>query len=482
MPAEPIPDLDDAPPDEDQADDAVGGVAVAYVFDGQNVSYSWHHSMVELIGWDLAHEARILRGGYIATRCGTDGLVQARNKTVSEFLDQRRTADWLFWIDTDMGFPPDVVDQLLSVADPAERPVVGALTFSQRELTPDGMGGWRTSPAPVLMDWRRVGEQQGHAVRWNYSRNTVTQVAGTGSACILIHRSVLERVRERYGDRWYDRTINPTMGDLVSEDLSFCMRLLALEIPMFVHTGVRTTHAKSCWVAEDDYLATLPPPPATEPTAVVVPVLRRPQNAAPFMASLRASTGLATAYAVVDPGDEETAAAWARAGAVVLDSRIDGRDGTFAEKVNRGYAATDEPWLFLVGDDVRFRPGWLDHAQAAAGERFHVIGTNDLGNPRVLAGEHATHMLIRRSYVDEMGASWDGPGVVAHEGYRHWYVDDEIVAAAKARGVWMPAGRSHVEHVHPLYGKAAPDEVYELGAASSEADRELFEKRRAEYL
>jgi hypothetical protein len=151
--------------------------------------------------------------------------------------------------------------------------------------------------------------------------------------------------------------------------------------------------------------------------------------------------------------------------------------GTFAEKVNHGYAKTAEPWLFLVGDDVRFHPGWLDHAQAVAGDQFHVIGTNDLGNPRVTSGEHATHLLVRRSYVDEFGASWDGPGVVAHEGYRHWFVDDEIVAAAKQRGVWAMALASSVEHLHPNWGKAEPDEVYELGASRAQADRKTFKAR-----
>jgi hypothetical protein len=106
-----------------------------------------------------------------------------------------------------------------------------------------------------------------------------------------------------------------------------------------------------------------------------------------------------------------------------------------------------------------------------------VVGTNDLGNPRVTSGEHATHLLIRRSYVDEHGASWDGPKTVCHEGYRHWYVDDEIVTAAKQRGTWAMALGSVVEHLHPMWGKGEPDEVYLAGQASAKADAELFQAR-----
>jgi hypothetical protein len=203
-------------------------------------------------------------------------------------------------------------------------------------------------------------------------------------------------------------------------------------------------------------------------------VLGRPEHAAPFMASLRASTGMARAYAVVH--EDHVAQAWRDAGADVITGDVT----TFARKVNLAASKTAEPWLFLVGSDVVFHPGWLDHAQAAAhGGRFHVVGTNDLGNPRVMAGEHATHLLVRRSYIDEVGASWDGPGVVCHEGYGHMFVDDEIVEAARRRGVFAAALGSRVEHLHPAWHKADMDEVYELGLSHYPADKALYEKRSA---
>jgi hypothetical protein len=157
--------------------------------------------------------------------------------------------------------------------------------------------------------------------------------------------------------------------------------------------------------------------------------------------------------------------------------------GTFAEKVNHAYSGLDfkadaAPWVMLVGDDVVFRPGWLDQAQHVANKTGgNVIGTNDLGNARVMAGEHATHMMIRRSYIDEQGASWDGPGVVCHEGYSHWFVDDEMVCAAKQRGTFFPALGSIVEHMHPYWGKSEVDEVYKKGQENAARDKDTFNKR-----
>jgi hypothetical protein len=448
-----------------------------------------------LIGWDLANHTRVIRGGYIGIRAGTDGMTLARNKAVKDFLAEK-DAEWLFWIDTDMGFPPDTVDRLVEAADPEKRPIVGALCFGQEEYLDDGLGGFRCRAIPTIYDWVDTGEQQGFAVRWKYSIDTLTQVGATGAACVLVHRSVFEKMQEKFGLAWYDRVPNTSTGQVLGEDFSFALRAGTMSIPMFVHTGVKATHYKNMWLAEDDYWRQVAmdatqagagpavAPPATERVDVIVPVLNRPDNAKPFMQSLRASTGMATVYAVVEPDDTATGDAWLNAGARIVwghdelssfvEGQTEGVAHTFAEKVNLAYRQTQAPWLFITGDDVRFRPGWLDQAQHAAGDKYHVIGTNDLGNPRVTSGEHAVHMLIRRSYVDEVGASWDGPGIVAHEGYRHWFVDDEIVTAAKLRGVWTPCLASIVEHLHPIFGKAESDATYRLGQSTVEQDRRIF--------
>lgn len=449
-------------------------VTVAYVHQ-HDVAFSWHHSMVELLGFDLAMHQRVLRGGYASVSGSSHSVPEARNMAVKSFLES--DVPWLWWIDTDMGFAPDTVERLIEVADPDERPIVGGLCFVQREVAMDGMGGRVTAPAPTIYEWVTAEGVSGFQGRANYPANSLVRCAGTGAACVLVHRSVFEAVADKYGPVWYDRVPNPTAGGMMGEDLSFCMRAGVVGVPVHVHTGVRTSHYKTLWLAEHDYWNWTIAPPATAPAAVIVPVLGRPQNAGPFMRSLRASTGLATVYAVHDPQDTETAQAWTDQGAHLIVWN-NGQPGTFAEKANLGYKRTAEPWLFFTGDDVRFHPGWLDHAQAVAGDTMHVVGTNDLGNPRVLAGEHATHLLIRRSYIDEVGASWDGPGVVAHVGYRHWYVDDEIVTAAKQRGVWAMALGSKVEHLHPIWGKGEDDDTYRLGQKHAEQDRKLWQGRR----
>lgn len=214
---------------------------------------------------------------------------------------------------------------------------------------------------------------------------------------------------------------------------------------------------------------------------VLVPVLWRPQNAQPFMDSIAGSYDAddwdLQVTSIANTDDVETGTAWYEAGAHLVYT--DKQPGSFAQKVNVGYESTQREWLFLVGDDVRFHQGWLE-AALQHGEHA-VIGTNDLGNGSVIAGQHATHMFIRRDFVDECGSSWDGPGVVAHEGYRHCYVDDEIVYRAKQCGEWIAALDSVVEHLHPAWGKAPGDDTYNLGGSFMGADGETFRARVAQY-
>lgn len=147
-------------------------------------------------------------------------------------------------------------------------------------------------------------------------------------------------------------------------------------------------------------------------------------------------------------------------------------------KVNAAYAATVEPFIFMAADDVEFHPGWLTAALAEMVDGVSVVGTNDMANQRVIAGEHSTHSLVRRTYCDRPGATADLPETVMHEGYRHWCCDDELVQVAKARGAYAHAHDSLVQHHHPYFGGAPKDETYRLGESRARQDKQLFARRR----
>jgi hypothetical protein len=216
---------------------------------------------------------------------------------------------------------------------------------------------------------------------------------------------------------------------------------------------------------------------------IIVPALHRTGNPPVLMDSLRRTAdGCFRCWFIIEDGDVEERRAVENAGATAVD-----HGGTFPEKVQFAWEMLQErgdcaPWIMPVGDDVMFHPGWLDAALAAAQEYgWDVVGTNDLLNPRVLSGTHATHPLIRSDYIAKRGASWDGPGTVCHTGYRHCYVDNEWSRVALDRGVFGVALNSVVEHLHPFNNKVLDPSGYDEAYASMHSDAAIYVKREAQF-
>lgn len=207
---------------------------------------------------------------------------------------------------------------------------------------------------------------------------------------------------------------------------------------------------------------------------VIIPVLRRPHRVAPLLESLVAATPEPhRVLFVCDPDDGAERDAVDAAGAERIDVAAN-----YAGKINAGYRATTEPLMFLAADDVHFHPHWLERAVACLNDpAIGVVGTNDLGNPRVMAGLHATHSLVTRDYVDRFGTI-DEVGKVLHESYPHEYVDTEFVETAKARCAWAFARDSIVEHLHPHWGKAPTDALYDAHPQRMQAGARIFKRRR----
>jgi len=212
---------------------------------------------------------------------------------------------------------------------------------------------------------------------------------------------------------------------------------------------------------------------------IVVPVLNRPDHAALFVASARFAT-LGMPVGIVAVTENRTDFdAWRATGERLLYAKD---RHTFAEKCNHAAGWISSDWLFFTGDDVRFQCGWLEEALRVADETgAMVVGTNDLGNPHVMAGDRGTHCLVNRRYIMERGASGDGPGTAFSEAYKHC-CDVELVEVAKARGVWAHAHDSIVEHCHPTWGKGEMDATYAEGMSHQVADWRTWKKREQRVL
>ena len=230
---------------------------------------------------------------------------------------------------------------------------------------------------------------------------------------------------------------------------------------------------------------------------IIAPLWRRTRNIARMYESAYVATPLARVLFVASALDEHVVD-------YLNDAELDhvvvagegGERGDYAIKINEGYRASAEPFMFLGADDIVFQPGWYEAARklmfgttpdgkySSYGpdyqlERIGVVGTVDDCNPRTMAGTASTHSLVARWYADE-GACIDQDHVIYHEGYWHEYCDDELVQTAIARDAYAHALDAHVTHHHPINDSMTveDDEVYQRGRANSRRSRVLFTRRR----
>jgi len=229
-------------------------VVVGYLHPG-TVHAAFMESVLDLLVYDTAFHQRIVNGGgRLATQAGAN-LSGPRNGLVKRFLEYGK-ADWLWMVDSDMTFRPDTVERLLEHADPETAPIVGGLCFGfddKGEIQPTLFGLMGDESSPQVIRYHE------------WPPESMFQVAATGAACLLIHKSVFERMRDieiptRGGRRgfndafpWFQELEHD--GQPVSEDIAFCWRAGLAGIPLFVNTAVQLGHIKDRELTMDAYLA-----------------------------------------------------------------------------------------------------------------------------------------------------------------------------------------------------------------------------------
>jgi hypothetical protein len=221
-----------------------GTAVVAHLSPGE-WSACFGASLIDLLFYDLAHNRRVVghQYGHLHKEAGADNVYAARNKCCQVLLDDTH-AEWLLFIDSDMGFAADTLDELIRSADPVSRPVVGGLAFAMRSDGAGEMFARRYRAVPTIYHMADTGDEVGFVPMFDYPKDSVVEVDATGAAILLIHRSALEAVRDKCGDTWFDHVAKPKGDGKFGEDLSFCIRLKSCDIPMHVNTAVKTTHDK----------------------------------------------------------------------------------------------------------------------------------------------------------------------------------------------------------------------------------------------
>jgi len=201
----------------------------------------------------MLHGARFVSGGTLSMQSGPR-IAEARTQLVEKFLTAPEFdgIDWLWMVDSDMSWDPDVVYPLiLDTIDKDTCPILGGLCFA----------GNMDKHWPTLyviededLNIKRMPE---------IPENQLVKVDGTGAAFMLVHRSVLIKMFDRFSKQpngttsrypWFaEGMINKKTGSPYGEDIIFCIRARDLGIPIYVHTGMLINHHKPGKLTLDSY-------------------------------------------------------------------------------------------------------------------------------------------------------------------------------------------------------------------------------------
>ena len=220
-------------------------VVVAYVHPGTVSAYFTKSLMLTLLFDRLPGrgQQRIVN---VIDDWSSANISQSRNELTRQFLDDT-SADWLMWIDSDMAWQPEALEQLLAVADPTERPIVGGLCF----------GALHDELFPTIYHLTELESGGFSTIRvLDYPKDALIRCTATGAAFLLIHRSALEAIRGHGFNRtfpWFQETENA--GQPVGEDITFCLRAGLLGIPVHVNAAVKVGHHKSTLLTEERFAA-----------------------------------------------------------------------------------------------------------------------------------------------------------------------------------------------------------------------------------
>lgn len=186
------------------------------------------HVEIVSMAWALGYD-KLIKPGPVLPVTGSP-FDHSRNTICAAAL--HAGLEYVFMLDSDVIPPPDAILRLLN----HRQPIISG-TYHRRS-PPHGL--------PVMQNehgWMNVPPNSG-----------IVEAHLVGAGCLLIHRSVLEKLPPldaRRGKRWFDwrgdmaafgePRIPPTEG--LSEDFSFCRHARQHGYRVLVDTGVQCRHA-----------------------------------------------------------------------------------------------------------------------------------------------------------------------------------------------------------------------------------------------
>lgn len=414
-----------------------------------NIHPNFHHSLLRLKDYDWMTSGHLARPDWLCA-AGTTNITRGRNEIVRTFL-KHTDAEWLWFVDTDQVFTPDILERLIASADPVERPIVSALIMAQRE---HGVSPACSIPGP---DHDFFVPTEIPADRY------WACLPGTG--CVVIHRSVLEAIGEKYKTKYFTwfadpDYINPTTGepDTLGEDYTFMLRALEVGATPVIDTTIEAGHDKNVTLTTADFRGRrhLPPPK----NYAVIPVKDQLGMTQHLVRSL-AEQGDVDGIFIFDNGSNSTTRNWLQTQtfAEVFDAKDLGIHQMWNLGIEEALRRAPVSNIALLNNDLDPGPGMLANMAATlrADPMLVTVCPNYDGRTIEDAYE-ATQTLCGEKYDGTGGfagfafmvkSEWFSNGYRFPEFCKWWFGDNHFLSCVlSAGGVAGICRDATVEHVN----------------------------------
>ena len=163
--------------------------------------------------------------------------IAKQRQTLLDFWYDKTKTDWLFWVDSDIVLTQYVWSKLCSAADAKKRPIVSGVYFIAKE---------NDDSLPILLPciFNDVDES---TVMYHHPlpENKIIKIDSAGMGLVIMHRSVVTKLKKEYGDKSFLFEENNLAGeDFVGEDIAFFRKCKKINIPVYADTAAVAKHIK----------------------------------------------------------------------------------------------------------------------------------------------------------------------------------------------------------------------------------------------
>jgi len=164
-------------------------------------------------------------------------IARQRQSLIDYWYDNMQT-DWLMWIDSDIVMTTDAFQLLWDSAEKISKPLVTGVYFVSQENEQSLM-----EPTPAIY----MNTDNKYVTRTIHPMppNQLIPVDVAGFGFVLMHRSVVPKVREVAGDFSVFGENQQAGNKFISEDVSFFRKAKEAGIQAYAHTGAHLQHLKT---------------------------------------------------------------------------------------------------------------------------------------------------------------------------------------------------------------------------------------------